>query len=390
MLHPFTNAPTITASTGPAAPPEIRLENEERRKENNTLSLRGGQPHEGSLSSSSPRPIAEEERVVPVGSAANVALSLRQQAQPAAEPLPPNPLNNSDQDFRITKLAMDSMAVTGEGRVQTALNAYYKIPDDVNLEEGGRTKIVDVEVKPDPLFQALMGEAAEMDARPKTCVNTGKKQSNHSTYAHAAMPPIQMQMRTKIDIKLNSIGHIRPVTTDYISLFEPDESEPNLYPLRLTTVGKCKPEDPCPLMPSAIPPLFLTQNNEPVRDRDKVWRLDSERRILGENIDVTVGRVHQEFTANRQALLRGEEYDYRPPLIPGCYPRGGHESRELVYSDEAGSLISRERQWRGACLISRTYCILTAYGMGIAGRVHAPGLHIPRYILLEAYSKEVS
>ena len=118
-----------------------------------------------------------------------------------------------------------------------------------------------------------------MDARPKTTVNSpSKMQSKNSTLASAAMPPIQMQMRTKIDIKLNSIGHLRPVTTDFISLFEPDESEPNLYPLRLTTVGKCKPDDPCPLMPSAIPPLFLTENNEPVRDRDKVWRLESERR----------------------------------------------------------------------------------------------------------------
>ena len=113
-------------------------------------------------------------------------------------------------------------------------------------------------------------------------------------------------------------------------------------------------------------------------------------RILGEEIDVTVGRVQQEYAANRLAAIRGEEYEYILPLIPGCYRKGGHDSRELVYSDEAGSLISRERLWRGAALISRTYCILTAYGMGIAGRVHAPGLHIPRYIMLEAYSKEGS
>ena len=30
LLHPFTRAPTITASTGPAAPPHIRLENDEK------------------------------------------------------------------------------------------------------------------------------------------------------------------------------------------------------------------------------------------------------------------------------------------------------------------------------------------------------------------------
>jgi hypothetical protein len=41
-------------------------------------------------------------------------------------------------------------------------------------------------------------------------------------------------------------------------------------------------------------------------------------------------------------------------------------------------------------LISRSYCVLSAFGMGVSGRVHAPGLHIPRFILLQAYTKDNS
>ena len=160
MIHPFTKAPTVTASTGPAAPPEIRLENDERLKEILALSppQRQAQAHpESSPSSSPPRPIAEEERVLPVGSAANVAQSLRQQMSPVAEWLPPNPLNdpemlasmsaaelmsrlgapesNNDNDFLVTKFALSSMATTGGGRAQTAPNMRFKVPDDVDFEE---------------------------------------------------------------------------------------------------------------------------------------------------------------------------------------------------------------------------------------------------------------
>ncbi|GMH55051.1 hypothetical protein TL16_g01806 [Triparma laevis f. inornata] len=400
LLHPFTKAPTITASTGPAAPPHMRLENDEKIKsgmtEDEPANFTVHFPETSSPSSpSSPAspsdspepqlPILQEEKILPQGSAVSVALSLRNQSHPP----PPNPL--LEHDLLQTLPPEQLLHFLTHGRAQTAPsnNNKYKIPEGVRFEDDKQPKkIVDVEIKPDPLFAALMGKDAELSARPKTTAALPSK--NSSKIINAAMPSIQMQMRTKIDVTLNSIGHVRPVKSDFVSLFEEDDTESNLYPLQLTTVGKCKYDDPCPLMPSAIPPLFLTRNDEPVRDRDKVWRLDSERKILGTEIDVTVGRIHQEFVANRNAILRGEEYDYKFPLKMGQYPNGGTDSRENVYSDEAGSLISRERQWRGACLISRTYCILTAYGMGIAGRVHAAGLHIPRYILLEAYSKEGS
>ena len=127
-----------------------------------------------------------------------------------------------------------------------------------------------------------------------------------------------------------------------------------------------------------------------MRDRDKEWRLQSERKILGTDIDISVGSIRRAREAYEENLKRGivDESPPKEPLYPGIYPPGGSDSHENVYSHEAGSVISRERLWRGAVQISRSYCVLTAFGMGISGRVYAEGLHIPRFILLEAYTKE--
>ena len=120
--------------------------------------------------------------------------------------------------------------------------------------------------------------------------------------------------------------------------------------------------------------------------------------ILGTEIDVSIGTIRREREAwrgrffpkspstNGAALAVGAAVPPpRIPLVPGVYPPGGISSHSNVYSPEAGSLISRERLGRQAVQISRSYAILTAYGMGISGRVYAPGLHIHRYVLLEAY-----
>jgi len=175
-----------------------------------------------------------------------------------------------------------------------------------------------------------------------------------------------------------------------ISLFEAP-TEPDAEPLMLRFVAKCNDSDPYPLMPSAIPPIHLKKFAEPVRNRNKDWRLESERRILGTQIHTDVGTIRREREAYEENVRNGVMCE-RPkvPLYPGIYPPGGSSSHENVYSPEAGSVISRERLWRGAVQISRSYCVLTAYGMGISGRVYAAGLHIPRYILLEAYTKEHS
>lgn len=222
LLHPFTKAPTITASTGPAAPPHMRLENDEKiksgmtedevrarktssRTHNSPPSLNSNSsqlkmaesplhspvhsplhstqpanfavhfPETSSPSSpSSPAspsdspepqlPILQEEKILPQGSAVSVALSLRNQSHPP----PPNPL--LEHDLLQTLPPEQLLHFLTHCRAQTAPsnNNKYKIPEGVRFEDDKQPKkIVDVEIKPDPLFAALMGKDAELSARPK-------------------------------------------------------------------------------------------------------------------------------------------------------------------------------------------------------------------------------
>jgi len=239
-----------------------------------------------------------------------------------------------------------------------------------------RSTIIDRTVETDALFSHLMGQKAALAVRPTT-----------TTVPPTGLPQLTKQIRTGVTAELDETGQVRPSTVSFIALTEVETGPANLRPLTINFIAKCKPSDPCPLMPSHVPPLHLKGNNEPIRDRDKVWKIDSERVILGTDIETSIGRVLEEKMRARRAVMEGVAYDYTPPLVPGSYRPGGHASRSLVYAAEAGYLISRELLWRGACLVSRSYCVLTAFGMGVAGRVHAPGLHIPRFILLQAYTE---
>ena len=84
-----------------------------------------------------------------------------------------------------------------------------------------------------------------------------------------------------VGVKNNkSLTKITPpqTTTTLVSLFEPPPPS-SLLPLSLNFVSKCNPSDPYPLMPSCVPPLHLTRFAEPTRDRDKEWRLVSQREV---------------------------------------------------------------------------------------------------------------
>ncbi|GMH72176.1 hypothetical protein TrRE_jg12681 [Triparma retinervis] len=443
MVHPFTHVPLVTATTGPAAPPEVRIENDKKqakhlalhkgeagvegREEEHYMSppssptmarSRGASP---TREPSSPTPEVDSppadslpspmKHSVPAGSAANLAFSLR---PPKVKPelLNPDVLDklspeelfrtlNDQGDMQVTKFRlqndMQRSSSSVVGRAATA-NSFFSSAPPLMEEEGGKeasNTIVDRVDTRDELFAKLMGEEAELDARPKTSQETKKNTSSRSlrpaAKASAALPALQMQIRTKVNVTLDDIGHVRTSTSEMVSLLEPEQMSNNLEDLRLKTVGKCKYSDPYPLMPMCqVPLLYYNQSAEPVRDRDKDWHLDSERKFLGDDVDVSVGRIKAEKDNLKAARLQGVDYDFKPALGAGNYPNMGHDTRELVYSDEAGYLISRELLWRGAVLVSRSYCVMSAFGMGIAGRVHAVGLHIPRYVLLECYTRENS
>ena len=451
--HPFTRTPLITATTGPAAPPSVRLENDRKLVDSHGPPATKNHLEELGRAKTAPlrtspdllaqqraieglsvldqqhhTPYHAQQADLPAGSATNLAFSLRRPPPSALES--PALLDTIDplslfaklkaerelsENMNVTKFRLQndfqsSATLSKENnlrnsRARTAplapvLTAPLPAPTlpparvENNSDEEMKGTIIDRTVKRDDLFAFLMGEDAEVDARPKTCQQPKRKSTKGlrpSTAMQSALPLLQMQVRTKVNVKINEDGNIQPETTEMISLFEPDSIASNLEELRLTTVGKCKESDPYPLMPMCqVPPFFLQESSEPIRDRNKDWHLDSERKFLGSDIDESTGRIREEKEKMRAAKLMNLPYDYKPPLPIGTYPSMGHESRELVFSDEAGYLISKELLWRGVVLVSRSYCILSVYGMGIAGRVYAVGLHIPRYILLECYTRDNS
>ncbi|GMI53227.1 hypothetical protein ScalyP_jg1161, partial [Parmales sp. scaly parma] len=451
IVHPVTKGPRISTITGPAAPPAIRLINERLKKEqgrrgtnlnlnmnmNMTESLEEfvrGPETQGSSDSDSPTSIinddigefeyelnisknkndneedslgdnsicsdgstidASNSRLVgmaaalaiqswtrqimnlTIGAAASVAKQQQQQQQQFT------PLDRLSQARAQTAPYMKSYWAAQA--THTAAVARWEFQQELKDSEQGRGMkkegpIIDREVCEDKLFAKLMGEEAEIAARPRlkkqppprtskgSSTSTSKDDENglaarikKASGKGKKMPPLQMELRTGVRINLEVDGTLRP----------------------------CNPSDPYPLMPSCVPPLHLTRFAEPTRDRDKEWRLVSQREILGTEIDVSIGTIRREREAwrgrffpkspstNGAALAVGAAVPPpRIPLVPGVYPPGGISSHSNVYSPEAGSLISRERLGRQAVQISRSYAILTAYGMGISGRVYAPGLHI--------------
>ena len=75
-------------------------------------------------------------------------------------------------------------------------------------------------------------------------------------------------------------------------------------------------------------------------------------------------------------------------LALGAYPPMGKYSRKQIWLPEISSMVPSQMLWRGAMTITQTRCIMTVFGLGIAGRAFAEGIHNPRYILIEAYDQE--
>lgn len=103
---------------------------------------------------------------------------------------------------------------------------------------------------------------------------------------------------------------------------------------------------------------------EPTRDRDKCWVLDSQRNILNSD-------PNKKTDKTKLKLGEHKKLNQFPPLT-WCQP--------LQTSLRKRSLL------RVAAVISDTHCFVNVYGLGVAGRITAPGGNTNRMLLIEAYS----
>ena len=109
-----------------------------------------------------------------------------------------------------------------------------------------------------------------------------------------------------------------------------------------------------------IMPLLRPRNRErfaeleePIRDRDKNWRLDSVRRAWA-------------LPARRHRLGR------YPPKNAPCALWNGTQGSRAGYVPSIGCYAATDVLERGCYIISRSYCYLTLLGIGFAGRVYVP------------------
>ena len=94
---------------------------------------------------------------------------------------------------------------------------------------------------------------------------------------------------------LNAQGLAEVGREQMVVLREHEDEPPALRDqIKLRIPGLCSLRDEVPLMPMKAEAhreyaLEVERYREPIRDRDKNWRLDSQRAVLGERITVLAG-----------------------------------------------------------------------------------------------------
>ena len=108
--------------------------------------------------------------------------------------------------------------------------------------------------------------------------------------------PFHLKLRlnnvSRLKLGLSRNGQLLPAEEKFLQIEElsKDDSENSLRnPPALITVNKCKRSDPYAMMPSNSQ-SYNAQYSEPVRRRERDWFMESQRYILGDEIDLSLSR----------------------------------------------------------------------------------------------------
>jgi hypothetical protein len=112
--------------------------------------------------------------------------------------------------------------------------------------------------------------------------------------------------------------------------------------------------------------LKANEYNEPIRDRDKIWQLDSQRDIL-DNFGTS-------FSTRIQPLGKYKNIQKMNPIM------------QQNGTTEFGLMNRKKHLNRFSMMISESHCIINVIGAGIDGRVFAEGRNEGRSMRIEIYS----
>jgi hypothetical protein len=190
------------------------------------------------------------------------------------------------------------------------------------------------------------------------------------------LPTLDLEVVVRHYVYLNSEGQAQVGQDQMLALSEEPPAHPPLNPLRIDVPRLCHLGDEIALMPHKREAnreysLEIERWREPIRDRDKDWRMDSQRGILGGQVLVLAGPLDNPRPYNKVRFCR------RKPAA--CID---YEAKQIFTH---GKVMSKKCLCRTGAMISDHYCIVTVHGLGIHGRVYGEGISEGRFMLIEAY-----
>jgi hypothetical protein len=190
------------------------------------------------------------------------------------------------------------------------------------------------------------------------------------------LPTLDLEVVVRHYVYLNSEGQAEVGQDQMLALSEEPPAHPPLNPLRIDVPKLCHLTDEIALMPHKREAnrgfqLEIERWREPIRDRDKDWRMDSQRGILGGQILVLAGPLDNPRPYNKVKFCR------RKPAACEDY-----QAKQIFTH---GKIMSKKCLARTGAMISDHYCIVTIHGLGIHGRVYGEGISEGRFMLIEAY-----
>lgn len=247
--------------------------------------------------------------------------------------------------------------------------------------------------------------------RAQAASSPQKLRQSGSNSAAATLPPLDIQVLQRKRVFLSPTSAATIGIEEIVQIQERQSPpKPRPSPLQLAMIPKkCVMDDEVALMPCHslhyryTPSLAAEIWKEPIRDRDKNWVQDELNVILA---------LHHAADHARCAMsnpLRQHKGKWRHWEAMKLHVIDHHHHRDSAHhlqdQSTGASVAMRQRDQASlssqilirnqGAMISKTYCLVSAYGVGIYGRLYSSGLaerhgNTSRFLRFEAYDPATS
>lgn len=239
--------------------------------------------------------------------------------------------------------------------------------------------------------------------RPQS--SSPSKPRKRSVPPRPILPPLDVQVLQRRRVFLSVTGAATIGIEEILQLHErpqPPISTSNHHssPLQLALIPKrCSSEDEVALMPCHsllyrfVPSLTAEIWRETIRDRDKNWVNDEL------NVVLALSRASQDrtkcFMSNSMRLVKGKWHHWEAMKLHIHSHEPKIEVSAAAVSPHRDQSVPLQILIRNqGAMISKTYCLVSVFGVGIYGRLYSSGLAErhgnTRYLRFKAYDPQTS